>query len=134
MLLLLVLPPPNAPFISVFTLKEFLRFKRCHQLRNQPLTKCNSQDPLKDVFNNPITVEGAWNAPKMNEQCKAAITTLHETHGLKNSYKEFCLDCYQLPLHHNTTSQFEFFYSETLPANRVNYPLIKCLLKNPLNA
>jgi hypothetical protein len=91
MLLLLSPCPDGAPSQWVKTLDVMLRFKR--QTPGIDLLQYNNRDICTDVFNNLMTVEGHWKAPKNAPILGAAVHALHVAQNHVAEYQEPCGAC-----------------------------------------
>lgn len=92
LLILLEKPPePFVPAMSPETISYYIHFKRWK--RDTALKNIISNQPILDIFGNPILCEGSWKDPKNVDQFIAAIGTIHAARGHREQFFESCASC-----------------------------------------
>ena len=76
------------------SIELFLLYK--HQKAGKPLVDQSTQEPVKDIFGQPIVCDGAWRAPDSIKTFNAAIANLHTANNQNGVYYEACKDCYAI--------------------------------------
>ena len=97
MMLMLKKPPTHCPAMDVYTVEQYLRFKRLDP--GSPLLDLDDE-PILDVFGEPMTADGGWKAPKCVDNFRGVLHDIHVANSHSVEYEEKCLDCDSAPERH----------------------------------
>ncbi|TPX74577.1 hypothetical protein CcCBS67573_g04170 [Chytriomyces confervae] len=93
-LMLLDNPPACPPSMNKDTIVKFITFKR--EEAGTPLVHNN--EPVLDVFGDPVYCQGGWNDPNGVAQLLTALTSVHQARGVEENepYCDPCNTCIEL--------------------------------------